>query len=241
MRQTRIGRVEALDYAGTEALNAICSNLTFAGHNLHKILMTSCNAGEGKSFMTVQIAQNLAKRGKRVVVVDADLRRSFMVKRYEMSTNGEWIGLAHYLAGFNELEDVIYQSNLYQICVIPSGRDVSNPVPLLDSPSFAEMLDTLAANFDLVLVDAPPVGVVIDAAEIAQNCDGAVFTVEFGQTRRKELVAAKEQIEQAGCQVLGCIINKMTFDSISSKKYYNKAYYSHYSNEYVQHTQRGKK
>lgn len=239
MREARIGRIEVLDYAGTEALNAICSNLSFAGRNLRKILLTSAAAGEGKSFLTMQIAQNLAKRGKSVCVVDADLRRSFMTKRYEMTTNGEWVGLAHYLAGYNDLDDVIYQTNLYQICMIPVGRDVSNPVPLLDTPNFAEMLNTLAENFDLVLVDAPPVGLVIDAAEIAQNCDGAVFVVEYGKTRRKEIADSKEQIEQAGCPVLGCIINKMTFDSISAKKYYNKSYYSHYGNAYASDGQKG--
>ena len=92
MREARIGRIEVLDYAGTEALNAICSNLSFAGRNLRKILLTSATEGEGKSFLTMQIAQNLAKRGKSVCVVDADLRRSFMTKRYEMTTNGEWVG-----------------------------------------------------------------------------------------------------------------------------------------------------
>ena len=195
MREARIGRIEVLDYAGTEALNAICSNLSFAGRNLRKILLTSATAGEGKSFLTMQIAQNLAKRGKSVCVVDADLRRSFMTKRYEMTTNGEWVGLAHYLAGYNDLDDVIYQTNLYQICMIPVGRDVSNPVPLLDTPNFAEMLNTLAENFDLVLVDAPPVGLVIDAAEIAQEtiANGRLIPRLCFRNEQKQPVASKEE------------------------------------------------
>ena len=199
MREARIGRIEVLDYAGTEALNAICSNLSFAGRNLRKILLTSATEGEGKSFLTMQIAQNLAKRGKSVCVVDADLRRSFMTKRYEMTTNGEWVGLAHYLAGFNDLDDVIYQTNLYQICMIPVGRDVSNPVPLLDTPNFAEMLNTLAENFDLVLVDAPPVGLVIDAAEIAQNCDGAVFVVAKHAAKKSQTARSRSNRRDARC------------------------------------------
>ena len=232
MKKATVGRIERLEYSTNEALNTICSNLTFAGRNLKKIVLTSCTAGEGKSFLTLQIAQNLAKRGKKICLVDADLRRSFLVKRYDITTEGEWVGLAHYLAGYNKLEDVIYRTNLYDICLIPIGRDVANPVPLLDSPDFSAMLDRLPEEFDLVLVDAPPVGLVIDAAEIASVCDGAIFVIEYNKTRRREIQDAHHQIEQTGCRVLGCIINKVRFDTISAKKYYNKSYYSHYNSEY---------
>ena len=85
------------------------------------------------------------------------------------------------------------------------------------------MLKHAGGKLDLVLVDAPPVGLVIDAAEIAQNRDGAVFVGIWAKHAAKEIADSKEQIEQAGCPVLGCIINKMTFDSISAKKYYNKS------------------
>lgn len=221
-----------MDYSGTEALNTICSNLTFSGRDLKKIVVTSCTAGEGKSFLTMHIVQNLARRGKSVVLVDADLRRSFLIKRYGLETEGEWRGLAHFLAGYDDLEDILYATNFDNVYVVPTGRDVANPIQLLDSPHFADMLNALARRFDYVIVDAPPVGLVIDAAEIAKVCDGTVFVIEYNKTRRREIIDAQRQIAQAGCQVLGCIINKVTFDSLSAKKYYNKSYYSHYNNEY---------
>lgn len=231
MKSAKIGHIKPLDYAGTEALNTICSNLSFAGRNVKKIIMTSCDAGEGKSSMSFWVAQNLAKRGKRIVIVDADLRRSFLVKRYGIETEGEWTGLAHYLVGYSDLNNVVYQTNVQNLYFLPIGRHIANPIPLLNAPEFPQMLDTLAEHFDLVLVDAPPVGLVIDAAEIAQHCDGCIFVVEYQKTRRRELLAARNQIQQTGCAILGCVLNKVTFDTISSKKYYHQNYYSQYTDQ----------
>ena len=221
-----------MDYAATEALNTICTNLAFAGRDRKKFIFTSCTQSEGKSFMTIRIAHDMARRGRRVCLVDADMRRSFLVRRYGMETVGEMLGLVHYLAGQCELEDVVYETNLHGACIIPAGRDVSNPIALIDSPYFGAMLDELAAVFDVVIVDAPPVGMVIDAALMASECDGCVFVVEYNHTRRRELAQAKRQIEQSGCKVLGAVLNKVTFDSISAKKYYNKGYYKQYNNSY---------
>ena len=127
---------------------------------------------------------------------------------------------------------MLYQTNIPGAYVIPAGRDVSNPIPLIDAPQFGALLDQLAETFDVVLVDAPPIGVVIDAAEIAKHCDGTVFVVEYNVTRRRELLEAQRQMNQAGCPILGCIINKVSLDTYSAKKYYSKSYYStHYEGD----------
>ncbi len=232
MRQAVVQQMKPLDYAGEEALNTICTNLAFAGRNLKKIVLTSNTQSEGKSWMAMHIVANLAQRGRRVVLVDADMRRSFMVQRYKVAIDGEPFGLAHYLTGQCELDDAIYETNLYGACMIPAGRDVSNPVSLIDTPYFAQLLDELAAHFDIVIVDAPPTGMVIDAAEIAACCDGSVLVIEYNKTHIKEVAECKRQMEQSGTPVLGCIINKVAFDTISAKKYYNKSYYSHYRSGY---------
>lgn len=233
MRQAYIRQMGALDYAGEEALNSICTNLTFAGRNLKKVIFTSNSQSEGKSWMAMHVLANLAQRGRRVVLVDADMRRSFLVQRYKIEFSaGEAYGLAHLLSGQCELDDAIYETNLHGACIIPAGRDVSNPVSLMDTPYFKQLLDELANHFDVVIVDAPPIGMVIDAAEIASSCDGTVLVVEYNRTRMKEIAECKRQMEQSGTPILGCIINKMTFDTISAKKYYNRSYYSHYRSGY---------
>ncbi len=232
MRQATVRNIPPLDYSGVEALNTICTNLSFSGRDVRKIIFTSSTMSEGKSFMCMHILENLARRGRRVVLVEADLRRPFIIKRYDVEIQDEILGLAHYLAGQCNLDDALYTTNLYGACIIPAGRELVNPISLLDSPYFSAMLDELADNFDMVIVDAPPVGMVIDAAIIAKSCDGVVLVAEYNKTRRRELLPCKKQMESSGCPILGCIINKVSFDSISAKKYYNKTYYSHYNSGY---------
>jgi len=229
VKQANIGALNALDYAGTEALNTICSNLQFVGKNLKRIIITSCEAGDGKTQLTMHIAQNLANRGRKIVIVDVDLRRSAMLKRFGITIKGDVTGLAHYLAGYNTLDEVVYQTNVEGLSIVPIGNHVVNPIPLLNSPDFIQMLDRLAEQYDLVFLDAPPIGLVIDAADIAQYCDGSILVVNYGQTRRRMLMNAKKQMMQSGCPIIGCILNRVSFDTISSKKYYSQSYYSNYS------------
>ena len=113
MKQVTINQLAPLDYAGAEALNSICTNLTFAGRNLKKILFTSNDPADGKSWMTMHIAISLAERGRRVLLIDADLRRSFMVQRYKLRFEGETLGLAHYLTGQCTLDDCVYETNKF--------------------------------------------------------------------------------------------------------------------------------
>ena len=228
MRQAKIKRFNALAFTGTVAINTICTNLSFSGRDCKRVAITSYMPGAGKSYMSLNILHNMAKRGKRVLLVDADLRRSQIVSTLRLETEGEMLGLAHYLAGHCELDDCIYETNMYGACIMPAGRDISSPMTLIDTPYFDEMLNHLAQQFDLILVDTPPIGIVVDAAEIAKRCDGAVLVVNYNSTRRRELVDAKHQMEQSGCPILGCILNKVTFDTLSAKKYYNKSYYNHY-------------
>ena len=130
MKEAVIRQMKPLDYAGEEAMNTICTNLAFSGRNLKKIVFTSNMQSEGKSWMAMHVVANQAQRGRKVVLVDADLRRSFLIQRYKMDVEGEVFGLAHYLTGQCELEDAIYQTNMNGACIIPAGRDVTNPVSL---------------------------------------------------------------------------------------------------------------
>lgn len=228
MKQVNIKHFTPLDYAGDEAMNSICTNLSFVGRNLKKIIFTSNEKSEGKSWVSIHVAVNLAKRGLRVLLIDADLRRSFLVQRYKMSFEGEVLGLAHYLSGQCTLDDCVYESNYYGMCLIPAGRDVTNPLALMDKRYFSALLDELANHFDVLLVDAPPVGMVIDAAEMATCCDGTILVTEHKKTHLRDIRECKKQMEQSGTPVIGCIINKVKFDSLSEKRYYNRGYYRSY-------------
>jgi capsular exopolysaccharide synthesis family protein len=233
MKEIQLKRFEKLDYAGNEAINTLCTNLSFAGNEIKRIMFTSSHDGEGKSFLAMQTVRTLGEMGRRVALVDADMRRSVLVSRYGMQASARIRGLAHYLAGLCEIEEAIYRTNLDGVFIVPVGKDVANPLPLLNSSRFPLLMETLAKSFDVVIVDVPPAGMVVDPAQIAKHCDGVLFVVEFNQTRRYELKEAKHVIDQSGCPILGCVINKVAFDSYSAKRYYNKSYYSHYKKYYT--------
>ena len=133
-----------------------------------------------------------------------------------------------FLAGMADEGSVIYETDIPGAYMVPVGRKVSNSLPLLNSQRFQRLLDDLADQFDYVIIDAPPIGMVIDAAQIAKFCDGTVLVVGYNAVRRQELVDARDQIAQTGCPILGAVMNMTEYDNYLSKKYSYKSYYSHY-------------
>ncbi|MBQ9210445.1 MAG: CpsD/CapB family tyrosine-protein kinase [Clostridia bacterium] len=235
MNSAMINRDLNLNYSGAEAINTICSNLTFSGKNIKKIVITSCEANDGKTFISMQIAVNMAKRGKRVLLMDADMRLSVMTAQYDIQLGGNAVGLAHLLSGQCMLEDAIYRTNIPNFYLIPIGTDVKAPLSLIATPDFENLLNAVGESFDLVVIDAPPVGLVIDAAEIAKRCDGSVLVLEYNKTHRRSLQDAQQQMQRTGTPVLGCVLNKVAMDRLSTKKYYyhyGTKYKYKYGNEY---------
>ncbi len=230
MNRVFIGQFPPLSYACGEAMNTLCTNLSFSGENVRKIVITSCHAAEGKSYLAINIMRMMAKLGKTVVFVDADLRRSTISSKFDFQFSNpehKW-GLAHFLAGKVNMEDIIYQTDIVGAYIVPDGREVSNPLPLLNSSRFEQFLDYLAQQVDYVIVDAPPVGLVIDAAQIAKSCDGVLLAVSYNAVHRQELIAVKEQLEQTECPILGTVLNMVEYDRYLSRKYSYKSYYSNY-------------
>ena len=229
MKQLKITKFPALDYAGNEAFNTLSTNLSFAGASVKKIMITSCHAAEGKSYLSMNLMRTLAQRGIKVALVDADLRRSMVNNDYGLKYEdgrSDGKGLSHFLAGMVGMDEVIYQTDIPNAIMVPVGRDVPNPLALLTNSHFAELLDMLARMADYVIVDAPPVGVVIDAAEIAKACDGTLIAVNYNDVSRQELLDVKQQIEQTGCPILGTVLNQVDYDNYMGRKYYKS--YSKY-------------
>ena len=242
MNSLKITRFPAQGYACNEAVNTLCTNLSFSGENVRKIMITSSHASEGKSWLTMNVMRTMARLGKSVVLVDGDLRRSVIASRYGIQFDNpeHKFGLAHYLAGKVEEDDIIYSTDIPGAYIVPVGREVYNPLPLLNSDRFDMLLDDLAKRADYVLVDAPPVGLVIDAAQIAKSCDGTLIVVNYNQVRRQELIDVRDQLEQTGCPILGTVLNMVEYKSYLSKKYYYKSYYSNYGYGYAP-SKKGKK
>ena len=132
MKQVSLRELDSLDYSGKEALNSIATNLTFVGRHMNKFILTSCVASEGKSSLCMQLMLNLAQRGNSVVMVDADLRASFLMSRLKFEQGGVIQGLVHYLAGYCELDQAIYQTDKEGAYIIPTGDTVANQLRLCD-------------------------------------------------------------------------------------------------------------
>ena len=218
-----------LSYAGTEAINTLCTNLTFSGDGIKRIMVTSCHASEGKSTISMNIMRTMAKLGKKVVLVDADLRRSVITQEYKLQfPSPDCLGLTHLLAGMAREEEVLYATDIPGASIVPVMKTVSSSLSLLNSNRMEKLLDLLAQYFDYVIVDAPPIGALIDAAQIARYCDGTLLVVSYNTVRKQELIDAKQQLEATGCPILGTVINQAEFDAYINRKYYYKSYYNSY-------------
>ena len=223
-----INNLEENEYRRREALNSLRNNLQFCGADLKTFLLTSCGSNEGKSTLSFELAKSMADSGKKVCLVDADMRKSVMVKRYQMQSANKVIkGLTHYLSKQVEMEDIIYETNVERFDIILTGPLSPNPTELLEGPAFEVLLAHLKENYDAVIIDSPPLGMVIDAAIMAPKCDGTIFVIESGNTSYRIAQDVKKQLEMSGARILGTVLNKIPVDKNGYYNYYN--YYSYYS------------
>jgi capsular exopolysaccharide synthesis family protein len=167
-----------------EAFRVVRTNIEFIlGKEDHKVLMTtSFNPGSGKTFTTANLAVSLAIKGKRVMLIDLDMRRASL-SEYVSSPK---TGISNYLSGFEDnLNSVICRGELHKnLDVIPVGVIPPNPTELLFNERFQEMINDLRASYDYILIDCPPIEIVADAAIINRFVDMTLFIVRVGILER---------------------------------------------------------
>ena len=189
-----------------EYYNALRTNIQLSGDNLKVISITSVKPEEGKSTTSTNIAWAFARAGYKTLLIDADIRNSVMSGVFK--SREKITGLTEFLSGTTDLSQGLCDSNIENLFVIQAGSVSPNPTALLQSENFATMIDTLRKYFDYIIVDTAPIGVVIDAAIITQQCDGSILTAA-GETNRRDVQKAKEQLEQTGKPFLGIVLNKL--------------------------------
>ena len=118
-------------------------------------------------------------------------------------------GLTNYLSGNADLGDIICETNVPRLMVVPSGKVPPNPTALLQNAYFNNMIEAIKNIFDYIIIDTPPIGLVVDAAIIANACDGFILVTQAGRIKRNYVEKAKEQMEQSGSKFLGIILNKV--------------------------------
>jgi succinoglycan biosynthesis transport protein ExoP len=204
----------------SEAFRRLRTNLQFLdiADRPQSIVVTSSLPGEGKSTTTVNLAISLADAGSRVILVDADLRRP-SVAEY-MGLEGE-VGLTTVLIGRATVEDVVQPWGNGNLHVLASGQIPPNPSELLGSRSMANLLDQLAQDYDVVLIDTPPLLPVTDAAILAKLTGGALVVVGSEKLHRQQLAEAMGSLETVGARVLGVVLNRLARTQSDSYAYYD--------------------
>ena len=210
------------DYHTQEAFKSLRTNLRFCGEDKKVICLTSCTPNEGKTSIGLNLAKSLGESGQRVLLLDADLRKSVMMGRVGIENTEEIQGLTHYLSGQAKLEDILYADVVNRMHVIFSGPFPPNPSELLGSRKFKDLMRMLRGVFDYIIVDTPPIGSVIDTAVIAESCDGIVFVVAQGEISYRFAQDAKAQLERTGVPILGAILNKVSERNDSYGGYYGR-------------------
>lgn len=195
-------------FAYTEAYKTLRTNLGFltSVSGVRSILITSAVPEESKSTTAINLAVTLASSGKSVVLVECDLRKP-VLRKYLKRELGP-AGLAAYLADVVGLEDCIADLPDLGISVISAGVIPPNPSELLNSERMHNLIETLKLNYDYVLLDAPPVTVVTDAAVVGPMTDGAILVVRSKFASARTIRQAKARLEAVGIRILGGVLTR---------------------------------
>ncbi len=223
MQTIEIKKADELNYQANEAYKSLRTNLMFSGVDVKVVAITSCAPNEGKTSVSINLARSLAEAGKRVLYIDADMRKSVVVGRYKMAHAS--FGLSHYLSGQKKLEDVLSQTNIDGMNMIVAGVVPPNPSELLEGKRFADLIKAAKSTYDYIIIDTPPVGSVIDGVVVSKQCDGIALVIEAGEISYKFAQKMKQQLEMAGCKILGVILNKVNMEKNDRYKRYSKKYY----------------
>jgi capsular exopolysaccharide synthesis family protein len=168
------------------------------------ILVTSTEKNTGKSLTAVNMAVSFAQLGKKVVLVDCDLRKPTQ-HEYFMKSNRN--GISHLLTGHYQLEQCLQDTHVDNLTLLPSGTVPPNPSELLESYRMIELLEELKASFDVVIIDTPPALVVTDAHILAPKCDGVVFVIRAGKTKKEMAKKALAYLKYSNSPILGIVLN----------------------------------
>ncbi len=211
-----------VNYFMREAFNTLRTNVLFCGTETKVIALTSCFAHEGKTTVSLELARTLAESDRHVLYIDADLRKSITVSRYTNQTG--IAGLSQLLSGQATLGETLYRTQISGLDVIFAGPFPPNPTELVGSEAFRQLIEAVRPHYDYVIIDSPPLGLVVDAAVIAGACDGAILVVHQGKIKYRVAQGVVEQLKKSGCRILGAVLNQpeRSRDVLPDASYYKR-------------------
>lgn len=227
MNKIILNDLEELQYGRREAINSLKTNIKFAGNDVKVVAVTSCNPNEGKSTTCFDLAKAFADSGSKVLLIDADMRKTVMLQRYKIDNQGQKVGgLTHYLSGQVSLDNILTATNVPNLFMVLAGPLSPNPAELLSGDAIDNLIAACRKVFDMIIIDTPPLGAVIDAAILAPKCDGVIILAEANSTSARVAIGVKKQLEMTDCKILGVILNKVP--SSGNAYRYKYRYYGEY-------------
>ncbi|PEW53726.1 tyrosine protein kinase [Bacillus cereus] len=189
-----------------EQYRAICTNIEFAvvDKKNSSLVVTSANPGEGKTITAANLAVVFAERGKKVLLIDADMRKPTM---HIILQTDNVFGLTNVLTHNKQLESCIQKTAVKNLCFLPCGAIPANPFDLLGSESMHELLNRTYGMYDLVILDSPPILAVTDARIIANQCEASIFVIRSGITEKKDAIKTAGLLKKTNGKFLGVILN----------------------------------
>ncbi len=223
-----------------EAIKLIKTNITFSsiGTDFKTILMTSPESGDGKSFLVANLASAFAQEGKKVLIIDADLRRGRQHKIFKLEHENAFgysnliLSIAQHQGllnrGFNaQMESYIKDTDVKGVKLLPAGPTPPNPLELLSSETNRAILELLKKQFDVIFIDCPPALGLSDALVMSKIVDINVVTISNAKTKIDQLEDVKRNFERVGSKIHGVIVNKAKVKASSYSNYYtNDKYYT---------------
>lgn len=211
----------------SEIFKTLRTNMQFMTSNkgLKTILVTSSIPGEGKSWVSSNLATTFAQEGKRVIIIDADMRKGRIHSIFNIDKKP---GLSNYLSGVSDIKEkdnilnYIKKTEIENLNVIPAGDVPPNPSELLGNNKMEDLITTLRNMFDIIIFDGTPCLLVTDALILARKLDSTLIVTSYKTTKMGNVEKVKKSIENVGGKIAGIVINKIP---ISAKKYENTYYY----------------
>lgn len=207
-----------------EALRSLRTSLHFSMLDAKNdvVMMSSASPGVGKSFVSANLAVVIAQSGKRVLVVDADMRKGYMHKRFGLNPDD---GLSEILAGTIDFKQAVMGTVVDGLDIVTRGKIPTNPSELLMGPNFSKLISELQPEYDLIIFDTPPILAVTDASIIGSYCGTSLLVSRFESCTLREVTTANHRFELAGVEIKGIVFNAV--QKKSSAYYYDYGYYNY--------------
>jgi capsular exopolysaccharide synthesis family protein len=203
----------------SESYRALRTNIDYSSfdNQIQVIALTSAGPGEGKSTTASNLAVTYAQSEKKVLLIDADLRKPTMHNTFFISNRH---GLSNLIAGQYTPEEIIKETHVENLFLLPSGPIPPNPSEMLASKRMEQTLNQLRDLYDFIIIDTPPTLAVTDSQIVASKCDGIILVIDYGKVKREMAMKAKANLEHVKARILGVVLNNIDRKNADSYYYY---------------------